>query len=67
MKDNETILYKQLFIFSSIIFLTLALSYVINIYKDDLKLLTQSAAAAAQDSGRAFGSLMTEELDPDFK
>ncbi len=64
MEQNETIFFKQVLIFSAIIFAAIGLSYAATYYKEDLKRLGLQAATAANESGKAFGALMTEDLDP---
>ena len=65
MEQSETIFFKQVLIFSAIIFAAIGLSYAVNFYKDDIKAIGLKAAAAANESGKAFGEIMTEDLDPD--
>ena len=66
MKE-EVLLYKQLFIFSSILFVALALSFVFKYQRDKIGQVTQKAAAAANKAGQAFGDVMTEDLNANLR
>lgn len=65
--NEETLLYKQLFAFSSILFVALALSFVFAKNKTDLKDIKQKAAAAANATGEVFKQVMTEDLNANLK
>ncbi len=64
--NGDTTLVKQLLIFSAILIASISLSFLATYFKSDLKALAQKAAAGAVDNGKAFGTLMTEDLDPDY-
>ena len=66
MEPKSTNFNSQLLIFFAIILSALALTFLASYFKDDLKKLGLKAAAAAQDSGKAFKDIMTEDLDPDY-
>ena len=63
MQNDDTMLYKQLFIFSTILFFALGLTLVLSYYKEDFKKAAQNAAAAANEAGKGFKVLMTEDLN----
>lgn len=67
MGNDDTQLYKQLFIFSSIIFFVLSIAFVLKYYKGDFKKVAQSASAAANEAGKGFKELLTEDLSANIK
>ena len=65
MKSDDQMFFRQLMIFTLIIVVAVSLSFLANLYKQDLIKVGQKAAAAANENGKAFKTLMTEDLDPD--
>ncbi len=63
---QTTTLYKQILIFTTIILGAISLALLISLNEDKIKSFTQKAAATAAEGGKAFGTLLTEDLDPDF-
>ncbi len=66
MQGGDITFSKQLLIFSAILIVSLSLLFWVRYFKDDIASLAQKAAAGAAENGKAFGELMTEDLDPDF-
>ena len=66
MEHNEASFFKQLLIFSAILVSSVTLAYLAQRYHSQLQTFAQKAAAAGAENGKAFGALMTEDLDPDY-
>jgi len=65
MNQSDSILLKQLAIFMAILAVSLGLTYLAHLYSDEIKAFAQNAAVAANESGKAFSEIMTEDLDPE--